>query len=151
MVLVEWVIIYVHTDKSRLFVFYGPDCIITVLHVPGPERAGMSGLGRSFGAKLWASLVDPMVWKMTRRYRNQMRIVVSSHECVTHLCAFVYTCILDQFLKRCLISPSPERTNHERPPESYRGFETLAQPGESSLNQITVMMASLQRENHGQD
>lgn len=59
--LAGWVIICVHTDKSKLFVFYGPDCIITVLHAPGPVRAGMSELGCSFGAKLWASLVDPMV------------------------------------------------------------------------------------------
>lgn len=54
-------IICVRTDKSKLFVFYGPDCIITVLHAPGPVRAGMSGLGRSLSAKLWASFVDPMV------------------------------------------------------------------------------------------
>lgn len=59
--LVGQVIICVHTDKSKLFVFYEPDCIITVLHVSGPVQAGMSGLDRSLGAKLWASFVDPMV------------------------------------------------------------------------------------------
>lgn len=64
MVRVTLVITCAQDDKSKLCVLYGPDCIIAILHilyVPGPVRAGMSGLSLGFGAEIWASLVAPMV------------------------------------------------------------------------------------------
>lgn len=70
------------------------------------------------------------------------------------MCTFVYTytCILVEFLKRCLNSPSAERNNHERPPEPDGGFETVFSPARrASVSQITSMTASLQGEIHGQN
>ncbi len=38
---------------------------------------------------------------------------------------YTYTCVLVEFLKQCLISPSAERENHERPPEPDGGFQSV--------------------------